>query len=152
MGTIIVGVDGSDGSRSALQWAARQAALTGSTLTVITTYEVEISLRQYVNEDAASPEQIQAIRDQLDRANTTAQDNALDLITSMTAGITDVEVTPLAVARSRPAEYLIQQSADADLLVVGSRGRGGFSGLLLGSVSQQCAAHARCPVVIVHED
>ncbi len=151
MGHIVVGVDGSEGSRRALEWAAGQAALTGSTLTVVTTYEVEMSLQQYLNEDAATPAQIQAMRDHLDEANTTAQANAQALIDAMTTGIEGVEITPMAVARSRPAEYLIEQSADADLLVLGSRGRGGFKGLLLGSVSQQCAAHARCPVVIVHD-
>ena len=53
-----------------------------------------------------------------------------------------------------PAEILIEASRDADLLVVGSRGLGGFKGLLLGSVSQQCSQHARCPIVIVgpHEE
>jgi nucleotide-binding universal stress UspA family protein len=59
-----------------------------------------------------------------------------------------VEIEQVVVYGS-PAEAILQQSADADLVVVGSRGRGGFTGLLLGSVSQQVAHHARCPVVIV---
>ena len=54
------------------------------------------------------------------------------------------------VVEGRPAAVLVDESQDADLLVVGSRGHGGFTGLLLGSVSQQCAHHAACPVVIVH--
>jgi nucleotide-binding universal stress UspA family protein len=63
----------------------------------------------------------------------------------------DVEIT-LRTIQGSPAGVLVDESRDADLLVVGSRGHGGFVGLLLGSVSQQCAHHAECPVVIVHAD
>jgi nucleotide-binding universal stress UspA family protein len=62
----------------------------------------------------------------------------------------DVEVQCVA-AEGQAAHVLLEEAKDADLLVVGSRGHGGFAGLLLGSVSQQCAHHASCPVVVVNE-
>jgi nucleotide-binding universal stress UspA family protein len=65
--------------------------------------------------------------------------------------ILPAELVHTAVVSGGPAERLIDQSKDADLLVVGSRGRGGFRGLLLGSVSQQCVSHAQCPVVVVRQ-
>jgi nucleotide-binding universal stress UspA family protein len=62
-----------------------------------------------------------------------------------------VDVEPV-VREGAPARVLLEEADDADLLVVGSRGLGGFRGLLLGSVSQQCSHHAPCPVVVVpHE-
>jgi nucleotide-binding universal stress UspA family protein len=75
---------------------------------------------------------------------------AEELLVKATAGLDaeGVEIECRAVAGGAP-EVLVSEAAEADLLVVGSRGHGGFAGLLLGSVSQQCAHHARCPVVIV---
>jgi nucleotide-binding universal stress UspA family protein len=79
-------------------------------------------------------------------ANAIAEKALADLAEDM-AGL---DVEHVAV-EGQPAQVLVDEAEDAELLVVGSRGHGGFTGLLLGSVSQQCAHHARCPVVIVNE-
>ncbi len=87
------------------------------------------------------PEAIDSVR----RVAQDVVDNELDELGDEAAGI---HVTR-AVVEGTPAPTLLEAAEGADLLVVGSRGRGGFTGLLLGSVSQQCALHAPCPLVIV---
>jgi nucleotide-binding universal stress UspA family protein len=69
-------------------------------------------------------------------------------------GVTATDTVPVTatVAEGPSARVLLDAASDADLLVVGSRGHGGFSGLLIGSVSQQCVSHASCPVVVVRTD
>jgi nucleotide-binding universal stress UspA family protein len=62
----------------------------------------------------------------------------------------DVTVTPVVV-EGHPAQVMVEASRDAELLVVGSRGRGAFTGMVLGSVSQHCVQQAECPVVVVHQ-
>src|SRR5579862_1484852 len=64
---------------------------------------------------------------------------------------TDVEIKPVPMQGRQASVALIDEASGADLLVVGSRGEGGFSGLLLGSVSQQCSHHAQCPLVVVRD-
>jgi nucleotide-binding universal stress UspA family protein len=76
-----------------------------------------------------------------------AEKRAADMVEEVVGGDTSVTVEPVAVEGS-PAEALIDASRNADLVVVGSRGHGGFTSLLLGSVSHQVAQHASCPVVI----
>jgi nucleotide-binding universal stress UspA family protein len=99
-----------------------------------------------------SAAQVEAARRSIQEAAEEASQHAHRVVDRMIddAKIGDsVPTTKTVIEGHRPAEELVQLAADADLLVVGSRGRGGFVGLLLGSVSQQCATHARCPVSII---
>jgi nucleotide-binding universal stress UspA family protein len=149
VGRIVVGVDGSEGSHEALRWAAEQAALRGSSLEVIYTYETEPGAAAYAYDETMSVEVWQRARADIEVRERQAADRAQALVTSMVEGLTGIEVEALAVEGRHPAQALLERAEGAELLVVGSRGRGGFKSLLLGSVSQQCAQHATCPVVIV---
>jgi nucleotide-binding universal stress UspA family protein len=137
--TIVVGVDGSPSSRKALTWAAAEAADHRADLVVMNVWEhtllppagsVSVSER-YV------PEPTQRTADEL-----------LQIIKEELGEDPPVLVQP-HVKQGRPAEVLINESTNADLLVVGTRGHGGFAGLVLGSVSQHVAAYAKCPVTVV---
>ena len=134
---IVVGIDGSPSSLTALEWAAHQAELTGSTLVVLTTWERPIFVAQLVLPQGYDP----AADAQ------TALDEALRMVRDAHP---DLAIRSL-VAQGHPAPALVEASREADLLVVGCRGHGAFSGMLLGSVSEHCVAHAHCPVVVVHE-
>jgi nucleotide-binding universal stress UspA family protein len=152
MGHIVVGIDGSDVSRRALAWAVSEGRLRGAVVEAVYVYEHTPSWQLY----AYGPEGTYAIPDEAlseqepelaQAAARRAQQLVEDQVATL--GVNDVEINPVAVEDRRPAKALVEQASDAELLVVGSRGRGGFAGLLLGSVSQQCAQHARCPVVII---
>lgn len=132
---IVVGVDGSPASVAALQWAARQAALTRSIL------DATISWQQPMNYG----NQILYIED-FDWAEV-ARSTLAEAIVE--AGIDETLLGRRTVNEGHPAQVLVDASADADLLVVGTRGHGGFAGLLLGSVSEHVIGHAACPVLVV---
>ncbi|MGH3246269.1 MAG: universal stress protein [Trebonia sp.] len=137
---IIVGFDGSEHSRRALDWAVREAAVRRSPLTVIT---VNQALIGYWGTPVSCP----GDPDLTEEARKLAQKQAESAVAH--AGITPLppSVTVKAVT-GLPAEILLAAAADADMLVVGSRGAGGFRRLLMGSVSTQVSHHARCPVVV----
>ena len=135
--TIVVGVDTSDSSKEALRWAAHQAELTGSGLRVVIAWEIP-SMAFW----APLPEGLDLAKDAKDALDKTL----LDVL----GADPKVPVTTV-VAEGHPAPILLEQSRDADLLVVGSRGHGEFTGMLLGSVSEHCVAHASCPVVVVRQ-
>ena len=140
MANIVVGVDGSAGAERAVAFAVEEARLRGATLEAVSVWQVKVFAGPgFFQAAPPSNELIDALR----RVAQDAVDNALEDVD--TSGI---EVRRAAVA-GVPAEVLVDAAKDADLLVVGSRGLGGFRGLLLGSVSQQCAHHAVCPVAIV---
>ena len=138
---IVVGVDGSEESLAALRWALREARLRGASLEVVHAWHYPYAAYTDITGMAAGV----VTREDL------AKVGQLVLEESLRAGEAtrgDVPVRPTLV-QGTPAEALLRVAAGADLLVVGSRGRGGFTGLLLGSVSQQCAHHAPCPLVII---
>ncbi|WP_250034206.1 universal stress protein [Paractinoplanes maris] len=137
--TIVVGVDGSPGSRKALTWAAAEAADHGAELLVLNVWEhtllppagsVSVSERMVPEPSQTTTEELlQVIKEEL--------------------GESPPVPVKAHVRQGRPAKVLIDESGGADLLVVGHRGHGGFSGLVLGSVSQHVAAYAKCPVTVV---
>ena len=142
MDHIVVGVDGSDISRKALDWAYEEAAHHGASLTVVTTWHPPAMpmTPPYGNlppEDYGDQPRKEAL-ELLDRftSELVPKDPVVDIRTSVEEG-------------KNPSKVLIERSKEADLVVVGSRGHGGFAGMLLGSVSQHLVAHAECPVVVV---
>lgn len=138
MQRIVVGVDGSPGSQAALRWAVDEARLRGAALEVVRVWSWPVP---YVGPGMAG----------LDPALLAEGEEAL-----LEEALSQVDTSGLDVDRvlvEGPAAHrLIEQAKGADLLVVGSRGRGGFRGLLLGSVSQQVVQHAPAPVVVVPTD
>jgi nucleotide-binding universal stress UspA family protein len=137
--TIVVGVDGSPGSRAALTWAAAEAADHGADLVVLNVWEHTL----------LPPAGSVSVSERFvpDPSQRTA-DDLLEVIKEELGEEPPVFVQP-RVKQGRPAKVLIEESAGANLLVVGQRGHGGFAGLVLGSVSQHVAAYAKCPVTVV---
>jgi nucleotide-binding universal stress UspA family protein len=134
-GKIVVGVDGSASSQQALRWAVRQARLTGEELHAVSVWDYPTGA--LVLEDI----------DWFGITSKTLED-------AVTASLDPEEADRVqrSVLRGYPARRLLDVAADADLLVVGSRGRGGMVGMLLGSVSQNVVVNARCPVVVVRAE
>lgn len=133
--TIVVGVDTSEPSKDALRWAARQAQLTGSQLRVVMSWDIPPMAFW-----APLPEGLDLEADAR---------KALDATVHEVLGPRPTVTLSTVVVAGHPAPSLIDQSADAELLVVGSRGHSEFTGMLIGSVSAHCVAHADCPVVVV---
>jgi nucleotide-binding universal stress UspA family protein len=144
MSGIIVGVDGSGHSQRALEWAVREAGLRQTSLTVLTVHQALVGWGggpvSYPMSDDSSTEQ----------AGKQAQ-RETDQVLEGFAGERPTEVTVRAV-HGLPAEELLHAADGADMIVMGSRGTGGFARLLLGSVTSQVAHHAHCPVVIIPAD
>lgn len=132
---IVVGVDGSPSSKAALRWAVRQARLTGARVEAVTAWEFPT---YYGWIPADSTEVLEGV----------ARSMLAEATEEAAAAAPGVNVYRV-VAHGNAASVLLDFAKEADLLVVGSRGHGGFTGALLGSVSQHCVRHATCPVVIV---
>ena len=134
---IVVGVDGSEPSKAALQWAARISAVTGNAIDAVIAWQPPPTYGWAYLDPTWRPDQW-----------------AEKTLTEVVDEVFGFERPPglrLIVERGNPAKVLLDHSKGADLLVVGSRGHGGFVGLLLGSVSANCAEHAQCPVLVMHE-
>lgn len=140
-GRIVVGVDGSDGAIAALQWAVAEAALRGASVEAVHAWEYPFVAD--VTGMAAYP----VGRGDLEEVARQTLDRAVETAGPAPEGVAVERV----LAHGGAAGVLVDAARGADLLVVGTRGHGGFTGLLLGSVSQQCAHHAPCPVVVVPE-
>ena len=137
MERIVVGVDGSEPSSKALRWAADEARLRSATLDVVLAWQpAMVGAYPYGGTQAFDPRELEAAAK-----------------AALSAAVAALDATGLTVSQllrcGSAASVLIEESKGASLVVVGSRGHGGFSGLLLGSVSQQVLHHAHCPVVIV---
>lgn len=137
---IVVGVDGSDGSRHALRWALEQAELRGAELEVVEAWEIPYVWAQGWNTAWADDQEVLAKR---------TEEEAGALLDSVLDGRPRPEGTRITAAQGEPAYMLLQKAEGASMLVLGTRGRGGFSRMLLGSVSTTCVQHAPCPVVVV---
>jgi nucleotide-binding universal stress UspA family protein len=134
--SIVVGVDGSDASVEALKWAQELALPLGARIVALACWDYPPVYDGYV---------AMGINDFDVRAR--------EILQEAMAKAFGAEPPPNVESRleqGRPRHTLIDASRKADMLVVGRRGHGGFSGLLLGSVSSACVAHAHCPVLVVH--
>jgi nucleotide-binding universal stress UspA family protein len=142
---VVVGIDGSPGSRAALVEAFLAAARRGADLEVVATYAVELYWFGGVPLDVPD---VEAVRDDTQRRARAQVEEVQDEVSAV-PGIPDVGVE-LFVAQGPAAPVLVERARDADLLVVGSRGRGGGRSVVLGSVALHCATQAACPVLVVH--
>lgn len=139
---IIVGVDGSDDAQRALEWAMREAAIRRAPLTVITVHPEAIGA--WGLRPISYPED----QEEQERARRAAEEAVEKTVSQLPAESRPESVTVRAVS-GIAANELVNASRDADLLVVGARGHGGFARLMMGSVSTQVSHHAACPVTIV---
>jgi nucleotide-binding universal stress UspA family protein len=136
VGTIVVGIDGSEHSIAALRWAVDEGRLRGWEVHAVATWEFPHALNPVTMFTIQSEPFVAEAEHALERALAAVDAQGVELKTEV------VEATA--------AMYLVAASREADLVVVGSRGRGGFTGLVLGSVSQHLVSHARCPVLVHH--
>lgn len=134
---IVVGVDGSESSNNALRWAARLAPTMKATIHAVVAWEYPIILGM----EGGMPGSWKP-----DETAKEILNNALNHVfgNDRPIGLKG------SISQGHPTFVLLDASNDAEMLILGSRGLGGFAGLLLGSVSSSCAEHAKCPVLVVH--
>lgn len=151
MGTIVVGLDGSDESKRALRWAVEEAALRRADLKVVHAYTYKAPMRAFPIPEGMSAEQMQGFQEDLQKGAAEVRQQAETFVEGLVSEVAHdgVTVETVVLQDRHPADALVDESEGADMLVVGSRGLGGFAGLLLGSVSQHCLHHAKCPVLVL---
>jgi nucleotide-binding universal stress UspA family protein len=148
---IIVGIDDSAGARVALRWALRHAKAMGASVDVVRACDFRVA---WIDNDQGAEElaewKTRTTREARAELHRVAADVVADLTASQSFGPPpDVQAL---IVEGHPAQVLVDLAKEADLLVVGSRGRGRFGGLLLGSVSQHCVERASCPTAVVMAD
>jgi nucleotide-binding universal stress UspA family protein len=140
---IAVGVDGSEHARRALRWAIDEARFRAGAIRVVTAWHVPLVVQE--RGSGSAPPAMVSLEDLVREAAEGVGTAAVDEVRE--AG---VEALEPVVREGQAADVLVEVSNGAELLVVGSRGHGGFSGLLAGSVSMQCIQHSHCPTTVVH--
>ena len=134
---VVVGVDGSKQSQQALQWAVHIAATLGAQIRVVAAWEYPATYGWALTAPWNPEDDLKTI--------------VTDTIAA-TLGADRADNVTIIIQEGGAAHVLLAESADARMLIVGSRGHGGFAGLLLGSVSAAVTEHAACPVLVVHGD
>jgi nucleotide-binding universal stress UspA family protein len=136
---IVVGVDGSGHSQRALEWAIKEAALRHTSLTVLTVDQAVAGFwggtLHYAQDETRTEKAREAAQAETDKTLGSLPDHP--------------EAVTVKAVHGLPAEVLINEGADADMIVLGSRGGGGFSRMVMGSVASQVVHHAHCPVVVL---
>ena len=140
MSGILVGVDGSGHSQRALEWAAKEAALRNTSLTVLTVHQTVAGFW-------GGPLHYQGDSTLVQKAAEAAKAATEQVVASL--GDSKPASVHVTAVEGFPAEEILNAGADADIIVLGSRGGGGFARMLLGSVSSQVAEHADVPVLIM---
>lgn len=137
---VVVGVDGSAESVDALKWAAGYAAVTGARISAVLCWHFPAP---------AGPAPVGRAPQAITKEVRVNLQSALDKALARVFGTATPDKVTTKVAYGHPAAVLVDESNDADLLVVGNRGHGAFTGMLVGSVSIHCVSHAECTVVVV---
>ncbi len=152
MGRIVVGVDGSRESMAALRWAVEEARHRGARVETVYVFQNTPSWRLYGSQQSPPAERDPDPGGRVMASEDLDEPHPQGLVDGMVDQLVrrdDVEIESVIVEDRDPARVLVERSDGADMLVVGSHGRGSVSEMLLGSVSHQCATHALCPIVII---
>ena len=147
MNRILVGVDTSDASIEALKRAAEEARMREATLEVVYVFQPP----EQVTAFPVPPEKGKDERKDLEKVRAEYTEKLGKWLDDVAVELDDLDVEWSVLADRRPSRALVERSREADLVVVGSRGRGGFRGLKLGSVSEQVTRHAKAPVLVIRE-